>query len=99
MAFLPSYQEATARPDWLKLVAPYCEFDDYRPLCLVCRRFRDVFAPLLWTDLFHAARLGGLEPGDGECVNHDELYPRGHNIRFVPSTAMNLCTDCNLLWL
>lgn len=61
---LPSYQEATSGPDWIQLVAPYCDFEDCRALCLVSRRFWNTFAPLLWRDLLRAARLSGLDPGD-----------------------------------
>ncbi|POR34582.1 Leucine rich repeat domain containing protein [Tolypocladium paradoxum] len=64
MDSLPSYQEATTRPDWLGLVAPYVQFADYRSLCLVSRRSWLLFAPRLWADLFAAVRLSGLDPGD-----------------------------------
>lgn len=70
MALLPSYQEATSGPDWLNLVAPYCKFEDYRALCQVSRQFRRVFAPRLWRDLLHSARLTGLDPGDGEHIEY-----------------------------
>lgn len=66
MASLPSYHEATARPDWICLVAPYVPFGDYRSLCLVSRRFWGEFAPRLWGNLLRSARLAGLDPGDGE---------------------------------
>jgi hypothetical protein len=49
---LPSYQEATKRPDWLALVAPYVPIRDYARLCLVSKRFFDEFAPRLWNDPF-----------------------------------------------
>lgn len=65
---LPSYQEATSRLDWVALVAPYCRFADYRALCLVNRRFNKVFARLLWMDLLKAARLSGVDPGDGKSA-------------------------------
>ena len=66
MVPLPSYKEATAKPDWLRLVAPYVRFDDYRSLCLVNRRSWRIFAPCLWADLLRAVRRAGLDPGDGE---------------------------------
>ncbi|KAK4248592.1 hypothetical protein C7999DRAFT_40216 [Corynascus novoguineensis] len=47
---LPSYQDATTRPDWLALVAPYMRVRDYTRLCLVSRRFYRQFAPPLWND-------------------------------------------------
>ncbi|KAH6620656.1 hypothetical protein B0J18DRAFT_430348 [Chaetomium sp. MPI-SDFR-AT-0129] len=49
-ADLPSYQDATARPDWLELVAPWLPLRDYPRLCLVSRRFYGQFAPRLWND-------------------------------------------------
>ncbi|GJN84573.1 leucine rich repeat domain-containing protein [Purpureocillium lilacinum] len=64
MVPLPSYKEATAKPDWLRLVAPYVRFDDYRSLCLVNRRSWRIFAPCLWADLLRAVRRAGLDPGD-----------------------------------
>jgi hypothetical protein len=73
MDSLPSYQEAIAKSDWLNLVAPYCNFDDYRALCLVNRRFQQIFAPRLWKDLFISARLAGVDPGDGKCEQRLEL--------------------------
>lgn len=66
MASLPSYQEATATADWLRLIAPYCRFDDYRALRLVNSHFHVVFSPFLWGDLFRAVRLSGLDQGDGK---------------------------------
>ncbi|KAK4042756.1 hypothetical protein C8A01DRAFT_44252 [Parachaetomium inaequale] len=45
VADLPSYQDATTRPDWLALVAPYLSVREYARLCLVSRRFYDEFAP------------------------------------------------------
>lgn len=66
MASLPSYREATAKLDWLCLVAPYVAFPDYAALCLVSRRFWHVFAPRLWENLFRSVRLAGLDPSDGE---------------------------------
>ncbi|KAL2116357.1 hypothetical protein VTJ04DRAFT_8524 [Mycothermus thermophilus] len=47
---LPTYEEATARPDWLTLVAPYIPLRDYAGLCRVSRRFYCEFAPRLWAD-------------------------------------------------
>lgn len=66
MASLPSYGEATSRPDWLRLAAPYVDFDDYRALCLVDRRSWLIFAPCLWADVLNAARRSGLDPSNGE---------------------------------
>lgn len=66
MAGLPSYQEATARPDWLRLVAPYVPFDDYHWLCRVSRPFWSVFAPLLWRNPLQSLRLSGKDPSDGK---------------------------------
>ncbi|KAM6476911.1 hypothetical protein HDV62DRAFT_402349 [Trichoderma sp. SZMC 28011] len=50
MDVLPTYQQATTRPDWLQLAAPYIAFTDYPSLCRVSRRFWSVFAPQLWRD-------------------------------------------------
>ncbi|KAK0386379.1 hypothetical protein NLU13_6216 [Sarocladium strictum] len=64
MAGLPSYDEATARPDWLVLVAPYVRFGDYWRLSLVNRHFWRTFAPRLWENPLKAVRLAGLDPSD-----------------------------------
>ncbi|KAI9170927.1 Leucine rich repeat domain containing protein [Paramyrothecium foliicola] len=61
---LPSYEEATARLDWLDLVAPYVRFADYRALCLVSSHLWRVFAPRLWRDPLWSVRQFGLDPGD-----------------------------------
>jgi hypothetical protein len=66
MAGLPSYEEATARPDWLALVAPYVNFRDYWRLSLVNRHFWRIFAPRLWENPLKTVRLAGLDPSDGE---------------------------------
>ncbi|KAL7943794.1 hypothetical protein V8C42DRAFT_328461 [Trichoderma barbatum] len=59
MDVLPSYQQATTRPDWLQLAAPFIAFTDYPSLCRVSRRFWLVFAPRLWRDPCAASkRLG-----------------------------------------
>lgn len=68
MTTLPSYEEATARPDWLKLAAPYVRFGDYRSLCLVSRHYWQIFAPRLWANLLLAARQSGLDPSDGALL-------------------------------
>jgi hypothetical protein len=60
---LPSYQEATTRPDWLTLVAPYIPVKDYARLCLVSKRFYEQFAPRLWNDPFAVIRM--LTPAHG----------------------------------
>ncbi|KAK5997779.1 hypothetical protein PT974_00140 [Cladobotryum mycophilum] len=60
---LPSYREATARPDWLQLASSHVSFADYRALCLVDRRFWRLFAPRLWANLLGSARLSGLASG------------------------------------
>ncbi|KAK0651499.1 hypothetical protein B0T16DRAFT_453957 [Cercophora newfieldiana] len=52
----PSYIEATQRPDWLRIVAPYILPRYYASLCLVSRRFYRQFAPLLWNDPIAVAR-------------------------------------------
>ncbi|KAH6999953.1 hypothetical protein EDB80DRAFT_725879 [Ilyonectria destructans] len=63
---LPSYHEATARQDWLHLVASFVAPPDYPALCLVDRRFWHVFAPRLWFNVLLAARQAGLQSGDGK---------------------------------
>ncbi|KAM7220882.1 hypothetical protein V8F06_003776 [Rhypophila decipiens] len=52
----PSYLDATRRQDWLELVAPHVSVRDYPALCLVSKRFYDIFAPRLWHDPLTAAR-------------------------------------------
>ncbi|KAF7551530.1 hypothetical protein G7Z17_g4938 [Cylindrodendrum hubeiense] len=69
MASLPSYHEATARPDWLHLVAPFVTPRDYPALCLVDTRFWHVFAPRLWLNVLLAARQAGLQSGDAWWFN------------------------------
>ncbi|PHH85879.1 hypothetical protein CDD83_11045 [Cordyceps sp. RAO-2017] len=64
MASLPSYLEATTRPDWLRIAAPYVRPLDYPSLCLVSRRARTIFAPRLWADLLTAVRHFGLHSAD-----------------------------------
>ncbi|KAM4060671.1 hypothetical protein HRG_001783 [Hirsutella rhossiliensis] len=64
MASLPSYREATTRPDWLAVAAPYVHFVDYPSLCRVCHRSWSLFAPRLWTDILNTVRRSGLDPGD-----------------------------------
>ncbi|KAL1838201.1 hypothetical protein VTJ49DRAFT_2958 [Mycothermus thermophilus] len=49
-ALPPTYHEATTRPDWLTLVAPYVPLRDYARLCRVSQRFYREFAPRLWGD-------------------------------------------------
>ncbi|KAH8714186.1 hypothetical protein BGZ61DRAFT_207511 [Ilyonectria robusta] len=63
-AVLPSYREATARQDWLHLVASFVALPDYPALCLVDRRFWHVFAPRLWFNVLLAVRQAGLQSGD-----------------------------------
>ncbi|KAJ6439487.1 leucine rich repeat domain-containing protein [Purpureocillium lavendulum] len=84
MAALPSYQEATSRPDWLRLTAPYVRFDDYRSLCLVSRRSWRIFAPCLWADLLRAVRRAGLDPGDDLAWWFDFVFNKLD--RVAPST-------------
>lgn len=76
MASLPSYHEAVARPHWLDVAAPYVRFADYHALCLVSRRCWAVFAPRLWGNLLVAARLRGLDPGDGTCSPYVQTLTR-----------------------
>ena len=45
---LPSYQEATTRPDPWILIAPMLPSILLSNLCLVSKHFYEVFAPLLW---------------------------------------------------
>jgi hypothetical protein len=65
MASLPSYAEATTRPDWVPWVASHVDPKDYYALCLVSRRFWDAFAPRLWRDLLVSVRRVGVDPSDG----------------------------------
>ena len=65
MASLPSYQEATVRPHWLDIVAPYIHAMDYARLCLVDRRFYAAFASRLWKDPLKIIRLMDPESVDG----------------------------------
>lgn len=66
MDVLPTYQQATARPDWLQLAAPYIAFTDYPSLCRVSRRFWSVFAPQLWRDPCAASKRLGWSTDGGE---------------------------------
>ncbi|KAK4101854.1 hypothetical protein N658DRAFT_495788 [Parathielavia hyrcaniae] len=65
---LPSYQDATTRPDWLEIVAPYIPIRQYASLCLVSKRFFHHFAPRLWNDpmavlcLLHSDYMGVVAP-------------------------------------
>jgi hypothetical protein len=68
MTELPSYEEATARPDWLELVAPYVHHTDYWRLSLVNRRFWHIFAPRIWNSPLKFVRLSGLDPSDGKSL-------------------------------
>lgn len=63
----PSYEDVvtTARLGWAALAAPYVRAPDYPSLCLVSRRFYEVFAPLLWRDPLVTIRDLGLDPADG----------------------------------
>ncbi|KAI6780820.1 uncharacterized protein J7T54_007299 [Emericellopsis cladophorae] len=63
-SLLPSYAEATTRPDWVPVIAPYVDFPDYHSLCLVSRRFWAIFAPRLWRDLLISVRRAGVDPSD-----------------------------------
>lgn len=69
---LPSYQDATTRPDWLELVAPYVPVREYARLCLVSKRFYHQFAPRLWNDPLTALSILGRDKG--QCS--DSLIPR-----------------------
>lgn len=62
---LPSYEEATAAPDWLELAAPSVAPTDWRRCCLVDKHFYRHFAPRLWLDPLVTARTYGLHPNDG----------------------------------
>ncbi|KAK2049966.1 hypothetical protein LZ31DRAFT_256292 [Colletotrichum somersetense] len=64
MATLPSYQDAVARLDWLRLVASYVRDKDLASLCSVNRRFYALFAPRLWNDPLVTVRRLGLHPSD-----------------------------------
>ncbi|KEZ46042.1 hypothetical protein SAPIO_CDS0886 [Scedosporium apiospermum] len=63
----PSYEQAITTGGqgwWLELVAPYVSVGDYPSLCLVSRRFYDVFCPRLWKDPLVTVRILGLDPGN-----------------------------------
>jgi hypothetical protein len=45
---LPTYEEATARPDPWAIVAPNMPSNNLAHLCLVSKQFYDIFMPLLW---------------------------------------------------
>ncbi|KAI0485697.1 hypothetical protein F4859DRAFT_502957 [Xylaria cf. heliscus] len=64
MDILPSYSEATARLDWLSLVAPHVPASDWTCCCLVDHRFYGRFAPRLWRDPLVTVRQLGLHPND-----------------------------------
>jgi hypothetical protein len=62
---LPSYEEATITPHWLRFVAPYVLISDWRRLSLVNSDFCKQFASRLWLDPLVTARAYGLHPNDG----------------------------------
>lgn len=73
-AVLPSYEDAVAtRGSWVSLAAPYVSTADYPSLCLVSRRFNEVFTPLLWRDPLVTIRKLGRDPADGSL--HRPLCP------------------------
>jgi hypothetical protein len=85
MANLPSYQEATSRPDWLVVAAPYVDTADYHSLCLVNRHFWAVFAPRLWVDILRMVRIRGLDPSDGKRgTNLVQNWPVPADSRYRP---------------
>ena len=80
-AALPSYEDAIVASDnWVSLAAPYVSASDYPSLCLVSRRFNNVFTPMLWRDPLVTIRKLGLDPADGSL-----LRPA------VPSTLLSGC--------
>ncbi|KEY69708.1 hypothetical protein S7711_03194 [Stachybotrys chartarum IBT 7711] len=80
---LPSYQQAVAPVDWLVLVTPYVDWADFPALCLVSHRCWRLFAPLLWRDLFVAARRSGLAPEDDIEWWLNFVFVKAPNIRLV----------------
>ncbi|KAI2642325.1 hypothetical protein GGS21DRAFT_300481 [Xylaria nigripes] len=64
METLPSYHEATSKPDWLSFVAPFVSASSWTSCCLVNPRFYRHFAPLLWQDPLVTIRQLGLHPND-----------------------------------
>ena len=74
MATLPSYHEATARPRWITLVAPYASVRDYTSLCLVNKEFYDQFGPRLWKDPFQTISLLRRDPADGWYLPHHHKH-------------------------
>jgi hypothetical protein len=72
----PSYEQAITNGGqgwWLELVVPYVSVGDYPSLCLVSRRFYDVFCPRLWKDPLVTVRILGLDPGNGSY--YDTAFP------------------------
>jgi hypothetical protein len=65
MTSLPSYQEATTKPHWLPIVAPWISPRDYVHLCLVDSRSYSEFAPRIWKDPVQTIRSLGLNPAEG----------------------------------
>lgn len=77
MAQLPSYKEATTRPQWQVIVAPYVSVRDYASLCLVNRAFYDYFAPCLWKNPLEVLTIdkrdayAGREPSFAVAFGYD----------------------------
>lgn len=44
---LPTYESATARDVWT-IISQYIPPSDFCSACAVCRRWHEIFAPLLW---------------------------------------------------
>lgn len=84
-AVLPSYEDAVATSgSWVSLAAPYVSTADYPSLCLVSRRFNDVFTPLLWRDPLVTIRKLGLDPADGSL--HRPLSSQIPSCRKLPTS-------------
>ncbi|KAB5583709.1 hypothetical protein GE09DRAFT_1167549 [Coniochaeta sp. 2T2.1] len=92
MAALPSYHEATARPHWITLVAPYVSVRDYTSLCLVNTRFFAQFGPRIWKDPFETISLLGRDPANDTRRVHYFLTQHVENMRLA-TRLLVLCLD------
>lgn len=66
MSDLPSYEQATAKQDWLTLVAPYVQLQDYTSLCLTSHECWNIFAPRMWWDVLYSVHVRSANQEEGK---------------------------------
>ncbi|KAI1269748.1 hypothetical protein F5Y18DRAFT_371377 [Xylariaceae sp. FL1019] len=92
MGGLPSYHEATTRPDWLSFVTPIVPPSDWARCCLVDHRFYRHFAPRLWQDPLVTIRKLGLHPNDDLAWYHRFTSQLSSRVR-LKTRCMVTCLD------